>query len=80
MEEHDHISIVANWHFFDVLLIFLTEIKKPPPQRQRPGDIGNVVPNSVINSRVMVCYLLFHFRYAYVYMVVIIPLFSSFFH
>jgi hypothetical protein len=80
LEENDQISLVAYWHCGDVFLIFLTEIKKPPPQRQRPGDIGNVVPNSIINSLAMVCCLLIHFRSAYVYMAVIIPLISSFFH
>jgi hypothetical protein len=30
-------------------------IKKPPPLKQRPGDVGNFVPNSVITSLVMVC-------------------------
>jgi hypothetical protein len=80
LEEHDQISLVANWHCCDVLLSFSTEIKNPPPQRQRIGDVGNVVPNSIINSLVMVCCLLLHFRFAYVYMAVIIPLISSFFH
>jgi hypothetical protein len=80
LEEHDQISLVANWHCCDVFFELLTEIKKPPPQRQRPGDVGNVVPNSVINSLVMVCCLLLHFRSAYMYMDVIIPLISSFFH
>jgi hypothetical protein len=78
--EHDQISLVSIWHCSDVLLSFLTEIKKPPPQRQRPRDVGKVVPNSVINLRVMVCCLLFHFRYEHMYMAVIIPLLSSFFH
>jgi hypothetical protein len=30
-------------------------IKKPPPLRQRPGDVGNFVSNSVITYLVMVC-------------------------
>jgi hypothetical protein len=75
LEEHDQISLVANWHCCDVFFELLTEIKKPPPQRQRPRDVGNVVPNFVINSLVMVCCLLLHFRSAYMYMDVIIPLF-----
>ena len=80
LEEHDWISLVANWDCCDVLLSFWTEIKKPPRQRQRLGDVGKVVSNSVINIRVMVCCLLFHFRSANVYMDVIIPLLFSFFH
>ena len=80
LEEHDQISLIAIWHCSDVLFSFWTEIKKPPPQRKRPGDVGKVVLNSVINLRVMVCCLFFHFRSENVYMVVIIPLLSSFFH
>ena len=76
LEEHDQISLVSIWHCSDVLLRFWTEIKKPPPQRQRPGDVGNVMPNSVINPLVMVWCLLLHFRSTYVYMDVIIPLIS----
>ena len=40
LEEHDQISLVAKWRCCDVFLGFWTEIKKPPPQRQRPEDIG----------------------------------------
>jgi hypothetical protein len=58
----------------------LNRNKEASPTEKRPGDVGKVVPNSVINLRVMVCCLLFHFRSAYMYMAVIIPLLSSFFH
>jgi hypothetical protein len=34
--EHDQISLVSIRHCNDVLLIFQTEIKKPPPQRKGP--------------------------------------------
>jgi len=32
--EQDQISLVAIWHYINVLLRILTEIKKPPPQRK----------------------------------------------
>jgi hypothetical protein len=37
--------------------------KKPSPLRQRPGDVGKLVSNSVNNLGVMVC--CFYFLYGF---------------
>jgi hypothetical protein len=40
--EQDQISLEANRKCKDVLISIRKEIKKPPSQRKRPGDVGKV--------------------------------------
>jgi hypothetical protein len=58
---------------FDVLFLYFASIeeliKKPPPLRQRPEDVGNFVSNSIYHfSCYGLLFLLLQFRSVYCFM------------
>ena len=78
--QQDRISLVANRNCWDVILSTWAEIKKPPPQGKRPGDVGK----HCAELRYQPAFLWFAVHYCFQICICLFdwynPLLSSFFH